>query len=134
MIFLLPFLLSINTIGVNTFLDSFENPEYYFLIESGDKQIIVQKSNAPGFTIESGDNLLHYRENGELKISKIYHINAIGPIKTYYTSTNEQDPIFEQKIVGKIIKQTDNSLINSISMSLWDISVHILNIRALVAD
>jgi len=130
----IPFLSIIQLLGTDTFLESFENPEYYVLLQQDDKYVIVQKSSHPDFNIKSGDALFYYNSEGKLIHSKIYQIHAASPINKYYTSDDEKQPIFERQIVGKIVKETDNSLINAISMNLWDISIHSLNIRSLVAD
>jgi hypothetical protein len=130
----MPFIFSIQTIGLDSFLDSFENPEYYVLLKQNDKNTIIQKSNHPDFSVKSGDVLLYYKDTGELASKKVYMINSIGPIKRYSGLSDEEHPLFEPQVVGKIIKQTDNNLINSISINLWDISIHSLNIRALISN
>ena len=125
---------AINTIGADIFLDSFENSECYFLIKKDNKQTIIQISDAPGFTIEPSDTLLYYGKDGEIEYGEVSQIKAVSGIKKYHIYNSEEQTITEQRVVGKIVKETDDGFLNSISMSLWDISIHTLNIRALVSD
>jgi len=133
-VFSMPFISVAHTIGTDVFLDSFENSEHYYLLEKDDKKIIVQTSDAPGFSIDSGETMLFYSEDGELSYGKINRISSICGTRVYTIQNDVEQMISEQSIIGKIVKQTDNNFLNSISMNLWDISVHNLNINALVAD
>jgi hypothetical protein len=129
----LPFISATQIIGLETFLDSYERPEYYIVVESKEDYKILQKASHPEFIIKNEDTIYYYQENGEITQDKIYEISAIGPFKKYFTSENET-PIFEQQIIGKIIKQFDESPLNTISIKTWEISIHNLNLRALILD
>jgi len=133
-ILLVPFVSVIQSLGVATFLESFEHPEHYVYLKTNENYEIIQKSSHPDFNIESGDVLLYYNLDGELTYNKIDCINAIGGTDKYYISNSKGQPIFERQIVGKIIGEINNDLISSISIKFWDISIHNLNIRALVAN
>ena len=136
-ILVVPFLSAIHTLGKGTFLESFENPEQYVLLQQNNKYIIVQKSSHPNFNIKLGDTLFYYNNTGKLISKKIYQIRTINPINKYYTLyifNDEDQPISKEQLVGKIIKKTDTGLANKISMNLWDLSVHTLNIRALITS
>lgn len=129
----LPFMSATQIIGLETFLDSYERPEYYIVVESKEDYKIIQKSSHPEFTIGNEDIVYFYQENGEITHDKICEINAIGPFKKYYTSKNET-PIFEQQIIGKIIKEFDESPINTLSIKTWELSIYNLNLRAIILD
>jgi len=144
----LPFITAIQLLSMDTFLDSFEKSEYYIclegkndLIQSTAKDgdyIIIQKSTHPDFKIEDNDNIIYIKDKDHLICSKIHHSNCIGSIKRYYTTDENNkisnDPIYEVQIVGKIVKIVDNNLWNSISMKIWDISIHELNVNAMFTD
>lgn len=44
------------------------------------------------------------------------------------------EPIYENQIIGKVIGNVDNNLWNTISMKIWDISIHNLNVKALFTN
>lgn len=134
-------------IGIDTFLDSFENPEYYICLQDKDNSlglntkngeyIIIQKSSHPNFNIKKSDSVIYCKKGGDIACNRIHHINSIGAIKGYYT-TKENDvtsqPIYESQIVGKIINVVDGNIWNSISLKIWETSIHNLNLRALLTD
>lgn len=143
----LPFITSAQIIGIETFFDSFEQPEYYICIENknnivqssaqeGDF-IIIQKSSHPSFEINDNDDIIYVKEGGNLVCSRIHHSIKIGSIKKYYTvNENNQvsnNPIYEFQIAGKIIKTVESNPWNSLSIKIWDISIRELNINALLA-
>jgi SOS-response transcriptional repressor LexA len=144
----LPFITAAQIISMDTFLDSFEKPEYYIclegknnLIQSAAKDgdyIIIQKSTHPDFKINDDDNILYIKDKDQLACSRIDHSSCIGSIKRYYiTDENNKvsnSPIYEVQIVGKIVKIVDNNLWNSISMKIWDVSIHELNINAMFTN
>lgn len=133
-VFTILFLPIIQNLGVEEFLESFENPEYYLLLQNNKKYEVVQLSSHPDFFIESGDTVIYYNLTGKLTYHKINQIKATGMADIYYLSSGENQPIFKSQIVGKIIKETDRNLLNTISMNLWDVSIHNLNIKALVTN
>jgi hypothetical protein len=134
-------------IGIDIFLDSFENHEYYICLQNKENSlglgtkngeyIIIQKSSHPGFSIEKSDSVIYCKNDGELTCNKILQINNIGAIRSYHT-TEENDikgkPIYEPQIVGKVINIIDGNIWNSISIKIWETSISSLNIRALLAD
>jgi len=71
----LPFVTITQMIGMDTFLDSFENPDQYLCFQdNGDwfgvkteesKYIIIQKATHPDFTIEDSDSIIYFKINGE---------------------------------------------------------------------
>jgi len=130
---ILPFISATQIIGMETFLDSYEKPEYYIIINNKENYTIIQKSTHPEFYIENEDTIYYYQANGEISYNKIYEISAIGPIKKYYT-LDDKNPIFEQQIIGKIIKKLEENPLNFISIKTWEISIHNLNLRALISD
>jgi hypothetical protein len=143
----LPFVSITNTIGIETFLDSFENPDKYIIIKNSpdyltsdieqQKYIIIQKSTHPKFNVEKEDEIIHIKTDGTLTCNKIYKINGIGYFEKYYILENDKPssyPVYKTQIVGKIIKTLDDNLWNQISIKTWETSIKNLNIHALVSD
>lgn len=139
----LPFLTITQIIGMNTFLDSFENPESYVCFkDNGDwlgtktkesEYIIIQKSSHPDLLIEESDTILYYTSKGNIFCSEISCIKNRGSITSYYAKNNNE-PIYKSQIIGKIISVVDDNIWNTISIKIWETSIYNLNIRALVAD
>ena len=134
--------------SIDTFLDSFENPEDYIFFKSNTEllystvkegeYIIILKTSHPDFEIKENDDIIYINEEGDLAYSKIRYSTSLGSTKKYYTAKGNNkinfNPIYESQIVGKIIKIVDNNLWNSISINMWDISIHQLNVNALITD
>lgn len=143
----LPFLTITQIIGMETFLDSFENPEHYVCLQDKDnlfgsntkngEYIIIQKSTHPEFNVKKSDSIIYCKIDGDIACNKVYQINNIGAIKRYHT-TEENDitsqPIYQSQIIGKIINVVDNNIWNSISIKIWETSIYNLNLRALLAN
>ena len=143
----LPFISITQMVGIDIFLDSFENPEQYICLQDKDnlfglntkngEHIIIQKSSHPDFNIREEDLIIYCKIDGDLVCDKIYSINNVGALKRYYT-IDENDitsqPIYEVQILGKIINIVDNNIWNSISIMVWETSIHNLNVRALTND
>ena len=138
----IPFIIATNTLGFDTFLDSFENPDAYLSIRNSDtisgitteqeKYIIVQKINHPDFEIQEEDTILYFSFDGELFCNKIYEINGVGTFKRYYISEENESLVFNSQIVGKVIKVLDENLLTDISLNIWDISISKLNIESIL--
>jgi hypothetical protein len=143
----LPFVTVTQMIGIDTFLDSFENPEDYICLQDKDnlfatntkngEYVIIQKSSHPNFDVKKSDSIVYCKNDGSIACNKVYRINNIGAIKRYHI-TGENDitsqPIYEYKIIGKIIKVVDGNIWNSISLRVWETSIHSLNLRALLTN
>ena len=145
---LLPFLSATSIMSMDTFLDSFENPENYLCVENDNKlikcaanegdYIIIQKSTHPDFEIEENDKILYLKTKGTIKTNIVDHIEKIGSIKRVYLKDDNnqvsQSTVYECQIVGKIVKVVDNNIWNSISLKIWDISINNLNINAIISE
>lgn len=144
---ILPFITVTQMIGLDTFLDSFENSEYYLCLQDKDNSlgsntkngeyIIIQKSSHPDFDVEKSDSIIYCKDSGDITCDTVYSISTIEALKRYYTTDKDEvssQPIYEIQILGKIINIVDDNLWNSISISLWEASINSLNIRALVND
>lgn len=144
----LPFITITQLAGIDTFLDSFENTEHYAYIQSqrnsmepnikeGD-YIILQKSSHPNFTIKQQDMILYCKDNGETVYQRVHHINCIDTVKRYHIIDNNNNhadkPIYENQIIGKVVSIVDNNLWNIISIKIWEVSIHNLNIGALFTN
>lgn len=140
----LPFIYITDIIGLELYLDTFENSNYYIFIQDKENTlltntngdyIIIQRSSHPDFEIKESDIIFYSNFNGDILYTKINNVNNIAATKRYYIENqNEEqgnDFIFENQILGKIIKIIDNSIWNSISVKIWETSIHNLNIRAL---
>lgn len=144
----LPFITSAQILSVDTFFDSFEKPEFYICFENKNNQIqsatqqgdyiIIQKATHPDFTVNKNDNIIYARVGGELVCSRVHHTIQIGSIKKYYTvDENNQiskNPVYDVQIAGKIVKTVNGNIWNSISIKVWDLSIHELNINALMSN
>jgi len=144
----LPFITVAQLIGMDTFLNSFENPEDYIYLQGGGfsmephikngDYIIIQRSSHPSFSVKEGDVILYCKDKGETVCHRVYHINCIGPLKRYDTigdnNTFGDKPIYENQILGKVVGIVDNNLWNTISMKIWDITIHDLNVKTLLTD
>jgi hypothetical protein len=134
----LPFMYTTQLVGLDTFLDSFENPEYYAYLEYDDEYVIIQKSTHPDFDIEESETIIYFELDGDIAYNRIYAVTGIGSFKRYYihdddTYPNER-PVYNSQVIGKVIKSVDNNILNEMSMKLWEVSIQNLNIRALIAD
>ena len=139
----LPFITVTQTIGMDIFLDSFENPKYYVCLQDkdnsfglnskGGEYLIIQKSTHPDFNIDKSDSIIYFKNDGDIVCNKVYFISNIEAIKSYHT-IDENEPIFEGQIIGKIVKIIDGNLWNSISLKIWETSINNLNLRALLTN
>jgi len=141
----LPFITVTQLIGMDAFLDSFENPEQYMYLQGyghsmepniGDGDyLVLQKSSYPSFSVNEGDVILYCKENGGTACHRVYSINSIGAVKRYQTVGDNNDfvdkPIYENQILGKVVGVVVNNLWNEISMKIWDLSIHNLNINSI---
>jgi hypothetical protein len=140
---ILPFISITNMIGLDAFLDSFENPDAYVCLKNSgnivglktqeDNYIIIQKTDHPDFELKQDDKVVYFEINGEMAYDTIYEINGIGPLKRYYTYSslkNEMNsPVFSTQIIGKVVKIVDNNIWNDLSIQLWEASIDYLNIE-----
>jgi hypothetical protein len=141
----LPFITTAQFLGIDTFIDSFENPNaYYTLTVKGNhleptatngQYLIIQKSTHPQFSIHTGDLILYIKENEGIACHKISSIATIGSVKTYYTTdeadTHSEHPIYNEYIIGKVINIIDRNPWTILSIHTWDISINNLNLRTL---
>lgn len=119
------------TLGIETFLDSFDKPENYILVEEDESFLIIQKINLQE-PLEEKDIVLYYDKQGSVEIDEIQKISAVGSFKTYYLNNKANNrSIFQNQIIGKVIKKVDNNLLNAISLKIWDLTIHSLNIKKL---
>jgi len=143
----LPFITVTQIIGMDTFLDSFENPEYYLHLQdtnnsyglntNSGEHIIVQKSTHPDFNIKKSDSILYFKEDGHLNCNKVTQINNMGALKCYYIQEKNQfsnKPIYDFQVIGKVVNIADGNLWNSISLSIWETSINNLNLNALITN
>jgi len=139
---ILPFISITNVLGLETFLDSFENPESYICLKDStnivglktrdENFIILQKTSHPDFELKENDEVIYFEINGEMACSTIHQIHGIGSFKRYYIYNSEEEnsnPIFSTQIVGKIIDVVDNNIWNDLSIQLWEVSIEYLNVE-----
>jgi len=141
----LPFVGLTSLLGLETFLDSFETPDSYLYLENSDELvnlnfkdsvfIIVQKSDHPEFDVKESDTVVYSSLTGDISCNKIEHIHSIGPLKKYELKGNDikqySETIYEEQIIGKVIKITDKNILNTFSLELWTITINNLNIHSL---
>jgi hypothetical protein len=141
----IPFISISQMIGIDTFLDSFENSEYYLCLQDDNglyainkhekDYVIIQQSKHPHFSAEKNDYIIYFTNDNELTCRRVYHISCIGTNKRYHTQDKESigHHVLENQVLGKIIKVVDDNILNSISISIWEISINNLNIRDLIS-
>jgi len=144
----LPFISSTQLLGMDAFLDSFESPEDYVYFQA-DEQItggltddddyfVLQRTSHPEFALNEGDAILYCTGNAVVVCNRIYSISCIGALKKYHvTNVNNgliDYPVYDYQIIGKVVSIVDNNLWNVISIKLWDVSIHNLNVHALFAS
>lgn len=144
----LPFLSATQIIGMDIFLDSFESPEKYVYFQADEQHIegikndndyyVLQRTSHPEFTLNEGDTIIYSTGNNVVICNKIYSISCIGAIKKYHV-TNVDDnmidyPVYDYQVIGKVVSIVDNNIWNVISMKLWDVSIHSLNVHALFTN
>ena len=134
--------------SMDTFLDSFENSEDYVFFRSDSEllhsavkdgdYIVILKSSHPDFDVKENDNIIYIKDEGDLACSNVNYIRYIGSTKKFYTSYEGDkinfNPIYEPQVVGKVVKIVDNNFWNSMSIKIWDVSIHDLNLNALSPD
>jgi hypothetical protein len=137
----LPFISLTNIMGIETFLDSFDNPESYIFIKNSnevkglttqeDQYVIIQKTTHPDFEVQKDDEILYFNINGEIECNKIFEVTGTGFFTKYYiqNQSNQDDAVYQAQIVGKVIKNIDNNIWNELSLKLWDLSIRHLNIQ-----
>lgn len=142
----LPFISITQKIGLETFLDSFENSEYYFCFQDEEglygaytkdnEYVIVQGSRHPDFTVSKDDFIIYSTDKDEIVCNRVYRIRSIGTIKKYQTLDQKSfsQYVLENQVLGRVVKVVDNNLWNSISITLWEISINSLNIRAILTE
>lgn len=137
----LPFISITQIIGIDTFIDSFENPDHYVCLQDKNNSlnldikrgdfIIVQKSSHPNFNAKESDYIIYSKINGDIACNKINNINTMGALKIYYVSEQNdlsKQPIYDLQVIGKVVNIIDDNIWNSISISLWATSINNLNI------
>lgn len=142
----LPFITITQIIGMETFLDSFDNVESYqyfkgSLLDRDDldsKYVVLQKSTHPEFSILTGDEIFYLKDEGGLMCRKVYSINNQGSTNRYYIINFEGDandePVYKSEILGKVVSVVDNNIWNALSLKAWDVSINNLNAAALFTD
>jgi len=146
MLSIIPFLSVTNLLGMETFLDSFENPDSYMFLKNsngylasnikGSSFIIIKRSNHPEFDVKEWDTVLYSSSSGDISCNTIEHIYSIGPLKRYKLKGNDikeySETIYEEQIIGKVVKTLDNNIWNTFSLELWSITIDNLNICSLI--
>jgi len=141
----LPFLTVTNMIGIDAFLDSFENPDSYVCLKDNGRlagsntrtqdYLIIQKISHPDFEIKEKDFIIFYENSGEISCNEVNYISTAGTIRKYYIFDENgilNEPIYEIQVVGKVIDFVDNNIWNSISLKIWETSINNLNLRAIL--
>jgi hypothetical protein len=142
----LPFITITQLVGMDTFLDSFNNVQSYQYFKGSildrddldNKYIVLQKSSHPKFSILTGDEIFYLKDEGGLMCRKVYNISRRGSTNKYYTINFEgnanDDPIYESEVIGKVISVVDNNIWNALSLKVWDVSINNLNAAALFTN
>jgi len=141
----LPFLTISQLVGINTFIDSFKHPGSFLYIktekihyqDTNGGYIILEKLTSQGFSIAEGDRILYHTIKDTLQQRIVYQIKTDDGIKTYFTTSgidNNEGPIYEHQIVGKIIGNSEDNIWNSLCLQIWHLSIDNLNALTLFSD
>jgi hypothetical protein len=142
----LPFLTMACLLGPETFLDSFDHPASYVLLNPDDDVgqlnitagtfFLVQRSSHPDFTIEPHDIILYCHDDGTIDCDQISHLTITGSIRQYALQgtqhATDTQIIYDDHIIGKIVGHFDANLWNNLALSIWDAAVNNLNIHNLL--
>jgi hypothetical protein len=141
-----PFLYFTELIGLELFFDSFENSDSYICIQDRDNTfktnsngdyLIIQKASHPDFNVGENDDIIYYNNEGDISFTKVTKISSISALKRYYIeepSEYGKSSIFENQILGKIIEIVYDNILNSVSIKIWETSIHNLNLRSLLIN
>ena len=141
----LPFITITQLIGMDVFIDSFENPESYQYFKSSKMDIdpviqgylVIQRYSHPHFSVSSGDILFYLKDEGGLMCSPVSRVSS-GSMKKYYVVTFDEEkdaaPIYDYQIIGKVVNSFDNNAWNKLSLTIWDSSINNLNAVALFTN
>ena len=141
----LPFISITNTVGMETFIDSFENSDAYIFLENTqimsatkiDKPsyMIIQKIDHPDFEIQEEDKIMYCSLSGDILCNKINNIQSIGTIERYEVLNQEasqnKETIYKNQIIGKVVNVLDENIWNSLCLNFWSIAIENLNINSL---
>jgi hypothetical protein len=139
----LPFLTITQLIGAETLIDSFQHPDSYQYIKDNTQglhggYIVLEKPTDQQYTITKGDTILYYTTNDKLQQRTVTQILTQQGVTTYYTTApNEASldgPIYDTQIIGKIKGSIDDTIWNTLSLQIWDLSTDALNIMTLFPD
>jgi len=140
----LPFITVTQLVGMDVFLDSFENTEHYlYLQEDGnmrgidianDEYVIIKKSSHPAFHLHENDMVIYYNEKGEAACRSLSHITAAGSLLKYYlvdhSGTQPDSVIYDTQVIGKVVSTIEKSVWTAFCLQIWDITISQLNIRS----
>ena len=126
----MPFITITQLMGLEAFIDTFDNSESYQyfksnkldLSNSNGDYVVIQKSSHKDFLIREGDEIFYLKDEGGLICRKVYHISSQGLMKKYYTinyydKINDK-PIYEDQVIGKVVGVIDDNIWNSISLKV----------------
>lgn len=142
----LPFITITQLIGMDTFLDSFDNVQSYQYFKGSlldidnleSKYVVLQKSTHPEFSILTGDEIFFLKDEGGLMCRKVYSISGQESGTKYYIINFEgdmnDDPVYENEVLGKVVSVVDNNIWNALSLKVWDVSINNLNAAALFTN
>jgi hypothetical protein len=141
----LPFITMTQLLGVDGFIDSFTNHNYYQYYKTDElaldnphqSYIIIEKATHPDFSIQTGDKIFYVADEGGLSCRSVDHITTVGFLEKYYVVNFQntiEKPIFKSQILGKVIGTIDDSMWNSVSLKIWDLSINNLNAIALFSN
>jgi hypothetical protein len=135
----LPFLAVVQLIGMDTFLDSFQNPDSYLYMKNNKESnsniregyLILKKPAFQDFIVQNGDTIMYRTMEGSIRCESVLQVQLIHGTTVYYTTTPAEDdikgPIYDTQILGKVIRIVDDNPWYALSLQLWDFSIKNLN-------
>lgn len=135
----LPFLTITQTIGIDTFIDSFNHPTAYTYIKNQDVTsnstfagyIIIEKPSHQTPSIKQGDSILCHTIKNTIQQRMVSQIQKKDGITIYYTrsSTDVSDaPVYDSQIIGKIIGTSEDNPWYTLCLQVWELSREKLNV------
>ena len=135
----IPFIAISVTIGIDTFIDSFQHPDDYQFLQylktdttQEDSHVVIQKATHPDFDITNGDEIVYFEDSTGFQYGTIDLVSTELQNTIYYIITDKENfeyqPVFEQQVVGKVITSVRSNIWNTISIELWDTAITRLNL------
>ncbi len=141
----IPFIITGRLIGFQALIDTFNHPTGYQYLKLNQQtmtqqnlnnMLILQKTTHPDFTLNPKDTILYINNDGDVALDTIHTITTHGPLTQIYLKsnnpTNQKNTIHNEYILGKVLTTVDNNPLTTLSLTIWDETIHHLNIHSIL--